>query len=283
MCGADELIFGSSPDASSSIPHMANLSLRSIEQRFSFLKKSSLISDYFCPRIVYQKKTIEKMGYFGQYGQDLALETFLRLLPNKPRFNFIEIGAHDGITFSNSKFLDSKENWSGICIEANPSVFEELIKNRPTSTCLNVAVSNLDGEAAFQLNTGHTEMLSGLISSYSRKHRKRVAKELKKYGGTSKIHTIPSLTLETIVANEGIGEIDILMIDVEGGEFSILKSIDFAKITVNSILVERNYSSRPVYQFLLNNGFSRLVSLGGDDLYFSNELLRPSKIDPDLN
>lgn len=251
--------------------------LRSIERKFSFLKRSSFISDYFCPRIVYQNETIESLGYSGQYGQDYALETFLRLLPRKSEFTFVEIGAHDGISLSNSRFLDSKKEWRGICIEANPIVFERLIKNRPSCRCLNVAVSNCDGEAAFMLNTGRTEMLSGLVSSYSRKHKKRIERELKKYGGTTQIHVIPSSTLETIVQKENLAEIDLLMIDVEGGEFSILQSIDFARIRINSILVERNYSSRPVYQLLLKNGYSRLVSLGGDDLYFSNEILRPSR------
>jgi len=255
---------------------MVRLSIRNIEKKFGLLKNSSLISDYFCPRIVYRKETIERLGYFGQYGQDLALESFLRLLPPKQKFTFVEIGAHDGISLSNSKFLDSKKDWTGVCIEANPSVYEKLIKNRPSCHCLNVAVSNTDGEVIFQVNTGHTEMLSGLVSSYSRKHKKRIEKELKKYGGTSKLHAIHSLRLETIVVNERVGDIDILMIDVEGGEFSILESINFTKVKINSILIERNYSSRPIYQFLLKKGFSRLVSLGGDDLYFSNDILRPS-------
>ena len=241
-----------------------------------FLKSSSVLADYFCPKIVYQKDTVERLGYYGQYGQDLALEIFLGLLPVKDKYNFVEIGAHDGLSLSNSRFLDSKENWHGICIEANPSVFTQLVTNRPLCKCLNVAVSNFDGKVAFQVNTGHTEMLSGLVLNYSRKHKKRIATELKQYGGTSNLHLIQSLKLETIVSNYSLGEIDILMIDVEGGEFSILQSVDFNKVRINSILIERNYSSRPVYQFLLKNGFSRLVSLGGDDLYFLENLLSPS-------
>jgi len=257
---------------------MGKLSLKSIEKKFGFLKRSSLLSDYFCPRIVYPKETIASLGYFGQYGQDLALETFLNLLPMKTKYTFVEIGAHDGITFSNSKFLESKEDWSGICIEANPAVYGRLIKNRPNSTCLNVAVSDRDGEANFLLNTGHTEMLSGLVTDYSKKHRKRIDRELAKYGGTSNILVIPSLKLETIISEQELSEIDLLMIDVEGAEYSILKAIDFTRVRINSILVERNYSSSPIYQFLNRQGFSRLVSLGGDDLYFRNECLRPSAI-----
>lgn len=253
---------------------MMKLSLRNFERKFGFLKRSSLISDYFCPKIVYQKETIERLGYFGQYGQDLALETLLRLLPEKEKFTFIEIGAHDGISFSNSKFLDTKENWSGICIEANPAVYEQLIKNRPNCKCINVAVSNIEGEVLFQVNTGYTEMLSGLRSTYSRKHAKRIQREVEMHGGSSKLQKIKTQRLETIIADEAISEVDILMIDVEGGEYLILKSIDFTSLRINAILVERNYSSRPIYQFLLENGFSRLVSLGGDDLYFLNQHLR---------
>jgi FkbM family methyltransferase len=255
---------------------MRKLSLKSIEKKFGFLRRSSLVADYFCPRIVYPKETVANLGYFGQYGQDIALEGFINLLPKKLKYTFVEIGAHDGITFSNSKFLESKEGWSGICIEANPSVYERLVKNRPNSKCLNVAVSDVDGEAKFLLNTGHTEMLSGLVTDYSKKHMKRIDRELARYGGTSNTLVIPSLRLETIILEHQLFEIDVLMIDVEGAEFSILKAIDFNRVIVNSILVERNYSSRPIYQFLNQHGYSRLVSLGGDDLYFRNECLRPS-------
>jgi FkbM family methyltransferase len=255
---------------------MAKLTLRSIEKKFGFLKNSSLLADYFCPKIVYPKEFVANLGYFGQYGQDLALDTFLNLLPKKSIHTFVEIGAHDGVTFSNSKFLESKANWSGICIEANPTVFERLVQNRQVSKCLNVAVSDIDGKVDFMLNTGHTEMLSVLVTGYSKKHKKRIDREIEKYGGTSKIVEIPSKRLETIISQHEIFEIDILMLDVEGSEYSILRKIDFSEVRINSILIERNYSSRPIYQFLRKQGFSRLVSLGGDDLYFRNECLRPT-------
>ena len=256
---------------------MEKLTLRSIEKKFGFLKNSSLFADYFCPRIVYPREMVMNLGYFGQYGQDLALETFLNLLPKKSKYTFVEIGAHDGVTYSNSKFLESKVNWSGICIEANPSVFKRLVENRQDSKCLNVAVSDLDGKIDFLLNTGHTEMLSGLLTSYSKKHRIRINREIAKYGGTSEIVEIPSKRLETIISENDILEIDILMLDVEGAEHSILRKIDFSRVKINSVLVERNYSSRPIYQLLNSQGFSRLVSLGGDDLYFRNECLRPTE------
>lgn len=250
--------------------------LKNFEKKFGLLRNSSLLADYFCPKIFYPKELIANSGYFGQYGQDLALEAFLRLLPKKSKYTFLDIGAHDGITFSNSKFLEAKKNWSGICIEANPKVFERLIQNRQGSKCLNIVVSGFDGKIDFRLNSGYTEMLSGVVTSYSKKHQVRINREIAKYGGTTEIVKVSSKKFETIVSEHEISEVDILMLDVEGAEHSILQKVDFSRVRINSILVERNYSSRPIYQLLNKQGFSRLVSLGGDDLYFRNECLRPT-------
>jgi len=43
------------------------------------------------------------MKYYSQYGQDKFINNVV--FNNKQRGNFIDIGAHDGITFSNSFFF----------------------------------------------------------------------------------------------------------------------------------------------------------------------------------
>ncbi len=249
--------------------------IRNFEKRFRILKRSSLISDFYCPRILISEERTIASGYSGQYGQDLALESFITLLPKKDSYFFVDIGAHDGISLSNSKFLDSKANWSGVCIEANPHVFQKLVKNRTKCTCLNVAVSDKNGTVRFLVNSGRTEMLSGIVENYPAKLKKRIQNEIRSHGGNSIEIEVESRTLETIALEVGVSAIDLLFIDVEGGEYSILKAIDFSKIKVNAILIERNYSSRPIYQLLLQNDFTRIIALGGDDLYISNNYLRP--------
>ncbi|MFC9599759.1 FkbM family methyltransferase [Peribacillus butanolivorans] len=42
----------------------------------------------------------------------------------------MDIGAQDGITFSNSYFFEKHKDWKGICAEPLPEVFELLRKNR---------------------------------------------------------------------------------------------------------------------------------------------------------
>ena len=39
---------------------------------------------------------------------------------------FIEAGAFDGETFSNTLFFELKKNWTGLLVEPNPDAFEIL-------------------------------------------------------------------------------------------------------------------------------------------------------------
>ena len=48
-----------------------------------------------------------------------------------------------------------------MCIEAQPSEFEKLQSNR-NCICVNVAVSNFEGETDFTYVEGYANMLSGI-------------------------------------------------------------------------------------------------------------------------
>ena len=66
------------------------------------------------------------MKQYSQYGQDILLNNLI----NKQNGFFIDIGAHDGICFSNSYLFETELEWNGICIEPLPNIFKKLEKNR---------------------------------------------------------------------------------------------------------------------------------------------------------
>lgn len=74
-------------------------------------------------------------------GQSAVIQKIFRdkLKDNEPGF-FIECGALDGETRSNTLYLERFKSWSGLLIEADPSNFEKLKeKNRRSylsATCL---------------------------------------------------------------------------------------------------------------------------------------------------
>ena len=63
----------------------------------------------------------------SQAGQDLwVLET----LKNKKNGFFLDIGAYDGLKYSNSYLLEKNFNWNGLMVEAHPCNYNSLKNNR---------------------------------------------------------------------------------------------------------------------------------------------------------
>ena len=58
------------------------------------------------------------MNFFSQTGQDrLLFEHFFR---GKRNGVFVDVGAYDGTTFSNTLFFERSMGWSGLCVEPLP-------------------------------------------------------------------------------------------------------------------------------------------------------------------
>lgn len=81
-----------------------------------------------------------KPRYFSQVGQDKAID---ELLGEKEGGFFIEVGAYDGLTMSNSLFFEKSRGWTGLLIEANPRAYRELLsrdrKCWSTQSCISLS------------------------------------------------------------------------------------------------------------------------------------------------
>ena len=67
---------------------------------------------------------MSNISYYSQDGQDRFLDQ--KFFKEKTAGTFIEVGANDGITYSNTYFLEKFRQWKGICIEPHPGAFEKL-------------------------------------------------------------------------------------------------------------------------------------------------------------
>ena len=70
-----------------------------------------------------------RRGYFAQSNLDKKLQKYLDY---KNGF-FVELGANDGFTASNTLFLEQKKNWRGILVEPSPNLFLScsFYRNKP--------------------------------------------------------------------------------------------------------------------------------------------------------
>jgi FkbM family methyltransferase len=183
---------------------------------------------------------------------------------------FVDVGAHDGVTFSNSCFFERARGWTGVCIEPNPTVFERLRANR-RCTALNCCVAAEEGRVSFRKLTGYSEMLSGIAANYRPEHRDRVEAEIRQHGGTSEVIEVEARSLAGIAGAHGISEISYLSIDTEGSEWEILQSIDFERRFVHALTVECNFGEEKarIVSLLRAQGFEPIIDLGSDVVFLN--------------
>jgi FkbM family methyltransferase len=199
--------------------------------------------------------------YYSQNKQDEYLwENYFK---HKLTGTFVEIGAEDGVRFSNTKFLE-ESGWDGICIEPRPNAFAELKENR---NCIveNYAISDKMGTFDFLSIEGNGKGLSGLVDKYDPRHTQRI--KAQHSDSKQSIIQVECIPLNDLLEKHNITTVDYMSIDVEGAELNVVKSVDFEKYNVNIITIENNYQTNEVEQYLSKYNFKKVRSIGGDDLY----------------
>lgn len=207
---------------------------------------------------------MQQFEFFSQVGQDKYIyENFFK---NKENGVFLDIGAHDGIDKSNSYFFEKYLNWSGICVEPIPDVFNRLRQNRK-SMCVNAGVSDRNGSAVFWKIQGYSEMLSGLAENYNDQHKLRIKKELEVYGGNLEEITIEIMDINTLMRKNGIDHVDYCTIDVEGSEEKILSVLEPKEVEISVLTVENNYNSKSLRKLMKGKGYKLHSKVDFDDVY----------------
>lgn len=204
------------------------------------------------------------MIYYSQYQQDKFLNQ--NFFFNKKGGVFVDIGAHDGISGSNSAFFEKSLNWTGICIEPIKSVYEKLIKNR-SCKCICAAAWKENATKKFKVIDGYSEMLSGLTDCYDSNHINRINSEVQSFSQKSSDIDVSCIDINEILQKESLFNIDYLSIDTEGSEEEIIKHIDFSKFNIEFISAENNYNSNSLREYLLSVGYKFINRLEIDDIY----------------
>ncbi|MCX6990466.1 MAG: FkbM family methyltransferase [Chlamydiae bacterium] len=204
-------------------------------------------------------------GYYSQCGQDRLLNE--KWFKNKKNGVFVDIGAHNGISFSNTKFFEEL-GWKGICIEPIPEVYEELKKNR-SCICIQGCISDRNGKSSFLRVEGEPEMLSGLLTKYDPRHLERVYREIatRSYGKAPKCIEVDCYLLNDLLRKNDVFHIDFLSIDIEGGELDVLKTIDFDQFDIEFVVIENNYRNQEIPDFLIAKGYELVANTGWDDVF----------------
>ena len=198
--------------------------------------------------------------YYSQFEQDkFVYENYFQ---GKTNGYFVDIGAHDGTTFSNSKFFE-EIGWNGVCVEPNPKVFEVLQSTRKCK-CVMKAVADYIGWAQFFQIIEGADMLSGLADEFNQRGIENIYANLQDFENGYDYIDVELDLFDNIVDNTTI---DFLSLDTEGNELKILQTIDFNKYDIKVITVENNDYDDKFLKFLTPKGYQPVTRLGCDEVY----------------
>lgn len=235
-------------------------------------------------------------------GTDSEVPTALsRFFYNKVNGIVMEIGAVDGRNHSTSFPFEQMFGWKRILIEANPLYKEELQKQK-NSFVVSAAVCNTEQDVHYAVHTTK-KFIGGIIEFMHANHlmhHPRIYSKVRAVGnnftavdwqtiidGNTKehsVHTVRCLPMSTILKTAEVTHIDFFVLDVEGAEISVLKTIDFNTVRFDVMTIEEheNHGNSEIKSYfeqheVLNRDYEFLFR-HGRNLWFKRKEFIPKPI-----
>ena len=183
---------------------------------------------------------------------------------------FVEVGAHDGKSWSNTYQL-ACAGWRGIYIEPISELYQRCVENHsnhPNVICVQAFVAAEDDEAvAMYLTDG---IYTGDLTFV--------------HGNRQPLMVAQTRKLDSILAEHSVirRAIDLLVIDVEGYEPHVLSGFSIDHYLPHLVIIEAHrYHSDPRYsknagqigQYFIDHGYVRIYADAINDIYLVGGIL----------
>lgn len=158
--------------------------------------------------------------FYSQHGEDKWIAESL----NPPPGVFVEVGASDGYTGSNSLYFEER-GWIGICVEADPRHIDSLSRRH-----CQVFLAAIDQKE--ELRKFHLSDYCGLSGlNISTEYQSRDI-------------WVQTVRLERILEQVGVTEVDLLSIDTESTEIDVLESLNINRFRPKIVIAEHDTMGR---------------------------------------
>jgi FkbM family methyltransferase len=144
----------------------------------------------------------------------------------------MEMGAVNGVMFSNTRFFEDQLGWTGVLVEANPLLFEDLRKNRPGARCFSTALCAEEGKEFDFIGTTGTLAAVGAVTETMDDGLRKIF-----WGQQQANLKVKCRPLGKLLIEQGVRHVDFWSLDVEGAELEVIRTFDWS-ITVDVLLVE---------------------------------------------
>lgn len=238
------------------------------------MRRLSQLSD-FCSEVLFQynllaMEFLKSKMFFGLNDLDKKLSVYL----NNSKGYFVELGANDGLSQSNTKHFELFKGWKGVLIEPFPDNYARCRSNRASRTrvinaaCVafdfkeptirllysNLMTIALDGESEIDNRSGHAQIGAQFLGEFEDVFEFQA----------------PARTLNSILREaRSPNRIDLLSLDVEGAELEVLKGLDHSEYRFKFIVIEvRDFESMNSY--LVSVGYQLVEKLTTHDYLYTD-------------
>jgi len=202
----------------------------------------------------------------------LTLAVELVLARQKCLF-FVQIGANDGVTGDPIRHLILKHRLPGILVEPQPAAFRRLVENyseQPQLRFENMAIGCHNGIMTMYTPAAHLQ--KDYLASFD---RNTVAKHLHNKEAILTLE-VETCTVDSLLAKHRVEHVDLLQVDTEGFDCSIVEMVDLKKLRPSIIAFEHIHVTTNAYNACierLQNHEYQVLPRGFDTICIKSELL----------
>lgn len=161
------------------------------------------------------------MKSYSQHGEDLFI---LQYLNSKRNGSILDIGANDGITYSNSRMFIEQLDWNAVLVEPTIGcikMLNELYSNNNLVTVYPYAIDETDGETIIYLGNLEPDTINQVAT---------MSTDEKIYWETNRLvqyteEIIKTKTIQQLISDIDIDYFDIISIDTEGKDILALNGL----------------------------------------------------------
>ena len=207
---------------------------------------------------------------YAQEGEDLVLARILDNLKIKTGF-FVDIGAHHPTRFSNTYYF-YKHGWRGINVDALPGTRKLFERMRSRDITVECGVGEKNGISTY------FRFDEPALNTFSEQEAKRK--------NTPPYHMIETLQVPVVTLKQILDEhlptgmkIDFMTIDVEGLDYEVICSNDWALYRPHLILIEllntgiENLATHPIARLLRSHDYRIFAKTYNTFFFVANEVL----------
>ena len=209
------------------------------------------------------KKILKKS--YARNELDLKLKKYLNFSDGF----FIELGAHDGITQSNTFYYEKKYNWKGILIEPVPKLFNYCKKYRSEKNLYFCSACVSFGFNKDKVKLIYSNLMTTAVDLTSDDYRKKhlADPELNFFEKNNYFYANARTLSSILKESKAPNIIDFFSLDVEGAEFDVLYGIDFSIYNFKYIIIETDNFER-LDKFMTNKNYKYINKYNSNDYLY---------------